>query len=478
MINDGLVKRLALLPKMDNIPREELEWLVAHGHYEMHEAGTVIAPMGKRIEKLYIVLSGHVTSQRDRGAGLQRVIEWYSGSVTGMLPYSRMTGPPGDNYLVEDSEFLTIHEKHFPKMIHKCPVFTTYTVHSMLDRARVFKTSDLQNEKMVSLGKLAAGLAHEINNPASAIVRSAKQLLDSLIEAEAASSAIGAAGLSDDLFKSIDQVRSACLAQPTGNVLSPIQQADREEMIEDWLNDHQMDPTYAQSLATTTITIDLLDKLVDMTSKDTLPFVLRWIAAGCTTHLLVIDIMNASTRISELVAAVKRFTYMDKSAKPESVDIEAGLRDTIRVLASKVKSKGASIAIDVEADLPKAHAIGSELNQVWLNLIANALDAISESGNIKVTVRKELDRVVVRVIDDGQGIPPDLMPRIFDPFFSTKPPGEGTGLGLEITRRLVNTNHGDISVQSRPGQTEFRVSLMGAKTNPKGVDQHSDMKGK
>ena len=188
--------------------------------------------------------------------------------------------------------------------------------------------------------------------------------------------------------------------------------------------------------------------------------------------------MNASTRISELVAAVKRFTYMDKSAKPESVDIEAGLRDTIRVLASKVKSKGASIAIDVEADLPKAHAIGSELNQVWLNLIANALDAISESGNIKVTVRKELDRVVVRVIDDGQGIPPDLMPRIFDPFFTTKPPGEGTGLGLEITRRLVNTNHGDISVQSRPGQTEFRVSLMGAKTNPKGVDRHSDMNGK
>jgi signal transduction histidine kinase len=478
MINSDLIKRLALLPRMENIPREELEWLVAHGHLEAYEAGTVIAPKGKRIEKLWIILSGHITVQRDRGTGSRQVTEWRAGTVTGMLPYSRMTGSPGDNYLEENSEFLTIHEKHFPKMIHKCPVFTTYTVHSMLDRARVFKTSDLQNEKMVSLGKLAAGLAHEINNPASAIVRSAKQLLDSLAEAEAASNAIGAADFSDDLFNSIEQVRSACLAQPTGNVLSPIQQADREEEIADWLTDRQMDPTYAESLATTTVTIDLLNKLADMTSKDTLPFVLRWIAAGCTTHSLVVDIMNASTRISELVAAVKRFTYMDKSAKPEPVNIEAGLRDTIRVLASKVKSKGASITIDVEADLPNVHAIGSELNQVWLNLIDNAIDAISPSGNIKIKVRKELDRVVVRVIDDGQGISTDLLPRIFDPFFTTKPPGEGTGMGLEITRRLVNMNHGDISVQSRPGQTEFRVSLMGAKTNPKGVDRHSDMNGK
>ncbi|MEJ2536105.1 MAG: ATP-binding protein, partial [Calditrichia bacterium] len=146
--------------------------------------------------------------------------------------------------------------------------------------------------------------------------------------------------------------------------------------------------------------------------------------------------------------------------------------------ASKVKSKGTSITRDVEADLPMVHANGSELNQVWLNLIDNALDAILESGNIRITARKELDRVVVRVIDDGPGIPPDTMPRIFDPFFTTKPPGEGTGMGLEITRRLVNMNHGDMSVKSRPGQTEFRVSLMEAKTNPKGVDQHSGIKGK
>jgi signal transduction histidine kinase len=460
MTNADLVNRLAGLPNLDSIPRQELEWLVNHGHFEEYEAGTVIAPKEKRIEKLWIILSGHITVHRDRGAGPRRVTEWYTGNVTGMLPYSRMTGPPGDNYLEGRSELLSIHEKHFPEMIRRCPVFTAYTVHSMLDRARSFKASDLQDEKMISLGKLAAGMAHEINNPASATVRGAKQLLESLAEADAASFAMGTAGLSNDLFNSIQQVRSACLAKPHGNILSPIQQADREEEIGDWLRRHHMDPIYAESLATTTVTIDLLDKLENMTTNDTLPVAVRWIAAGCTTHSLAIDIINASTRISELVAAVKRFTYMDKSAKQESVNVEAGLRDTIRVLASKAKSKKATITIDVEADIPHVHAIGNELNQVWLNLIDNALDAISESGNINISAREELGRVVVRVVDDGPGIPPDIIPRIFDPFFTTKPPGEGTGLGLEITRRLVKTNRGDISVQSRPGKTEFRISLL------------------
>jgi signal transduction histidine kinase len=375
-----------------------------------------------------------------------------------------MTAPPGENYLEARSELLAIHEEHFPEMIHRCPVFTAYTVHSMLDRARSFNASDLQDEKMISLGKLAAGLAHEINNPASATVRGAKQLLASLAEAEAASRALGAAGLTEDQFDYIEQVRSACLAKPVGNVLSPIQQADWEDEIANWLERHQMDPAHAEPLAATAITIDILDTLADKTSGDTLAAALRWIAAGCATYSLAVDIEQAATRISELVASVKRFTYMDNLAVTELVDVEAGLRDTIRVLASKAKSKGANITIDVEADLPLVHATGSELNQVWLNLIDNALDAIAQSGKIDISARMELDRVVVRVVDNGPGISPDVKPRIFDPFFTTKPPGQGTGLGLEITRRLVRMYHGDISVESQPGHTEFRISLVGAKS--------------
>jgi signal transduction histidine kinase len=455
----SLVDRLASLTNLGEIPRAELEWLAAHGHLEVHEAGTVLSPKDKRVERLFIILSGHVAVRVDRGAGPRLVMGWRTGEVSGMLPYSRMKGPPGDNYLEETTEVLAVHEDHFPEMIYRCPVFTAYTVHLMLDRARSFNTSDLQDEKMISLGKLAAGLAHELNNPASATVRGAKQLLAVLAQADAASRALGAAGLSDELFGTIDQLRSACLAQPVGTVLSPIQQADREDEIADWLVRHQLDPAHAEPLAGTVVTIDALDTLANATSGNTLDAALGWIAAGCATHSLALDIEQAATRIHELVAAVKRFTYMDSLAGPEPVDVEAGLRDTIRVVAAKAKSKGAAITLDVEPDLPSVYATGSELNQVWLNLIDNALDAIAGLGSVGISAYRELDRVVVRVVDDGPGIPPDIMTRIFDPFFTTKPPGQGTGLGLDITRRLLRRYRGDIAVQSRPGRTEFRATL-------------------
>jgi len=377
-----------------------------------------------------------------------------------MLPYSRMTAPPGDNYLEERSELLALHEEHFSEMIHRCPVFTAYTVHLMLDRARSFNTSDLQDEKMISLGRLAAGLAHELNNPASATVRGAEQLLAGLVESNAAARALGAAGLTDDLLETIEQVRAACLASPTESVRSPLEQADREEEIAEWLVRHESDPAHAGPLADTAVTIDALDTLAGVMAGPTLDAALRWIATGCATYALALDIRHAATRIHELVGAVKRFTYMDNLAGPELVDVAQGLRDTVRVLASKAKGKGAAVTLDAESDLPQAYATGGELNQVWLNLIDNALDAIAESGRIAVSARTELDRIVVRVVDDGPGIPPEVLPQIFDPFFTTKPPGQGTGLGLDIARRLLRRYHGDIAVQSRPGRTEFRVSLM------------------
>jgi signal transduction histidine kinase len=398
--------------------------------------------------------------QVDRGAGPRRVTDWRAGDVSGMLPYSRMTGPPGDNYVDVPSEFLTIHEQHFPEMVHRCPVFAAHTVHCMLDRARSFNTSDLQDEKMISLGKLAAGLAHEINNPASATVRGAKQLLTLLVEADTAARALGAAGVTDELFAAIEQARSACVAQPGGTVRSAIQQADREDEIADWLERHDVDPAHAEALANTEVTLDALESLAQATTGNTLDAALRWIATGCTTHALAVDIEQAATRIHELVAAIKRFTYMDTQTGPEPVDVTPGLRDTVRVLAAKARAKGAAIALDIPPDLPRAYAVGSELNQVWLNLIDNALDAIPEAGRVDIRARAELDRVVVRVIDDGPGIPPDVLPRIFDPFFTTKPPGQGTGLGLDITRRLVRLYHGDITVDSHAGRTEFAVSLL------------------
>jgi len=313
---------------------------------------------------------------------------------------------------------------------------------------------------MVSLGKLAAGLAHELNNPASATMRSAKLLLQSLAKADSAARALGAAMVNGEMMDVIKRTRAACIARPIDSVLSPIEQADREDEISEWLAIHHSDPAHATPLAETAVTIDTLNDLAKELSGETLDAALHWIAAGCATHSLAIDIERAATRIHELVAAVKRFTYMDRLPGTESVDVETGLRDTIRVVASKAKSKGAAIGLDIEPVLPRVLANGGELNQVWLNLIDNALDAIAESGHIDISARREFDRIVVRVIDDGHGIPQDIMPRIFDPFFTTKPPGQGTGLGLDVTRRLLRRCQGDISFDSRPGRTEVRVTLL------------------
>jgi signal transduction histidine kinase len=456
-----LVDRLEKLFAPHQIPREELEWLADCGRLETWEAGFVIAPKGMRIENLWIVLSGHIAIRVDSGAGPRRVMEWRTGDVGGMLPYSRMTGPPGDNYPEETTQVLLVHEDLFPEMIQRCPMFTAHTVHIMLDRARAFNTSALQDEKMISLGKLAAGLAHELNNPASATLRNSKLLLESLTEMGTAARALGTVGLTAEMLEAIERTREACLAEPRRMVLSPMEQADREDEISDWLAGRNLDPDHAATLAETDVDIDRLDALADAASSgDTLDAAIRWIAAGCATRSLATDIERAATRIYEMVVAVKKFTYMDKLAGPESVDVEAGLRDTVMILASKARSKDVTIKMDVESHLPHAYATGGELNQVWFNLIDNALDAFSGSGQIKISACREMDRIVVRVEDDGPGIPQDIAPRIFDPFFTTKPPGQGTGLGLDIAWRLLRRYHGDISFDSRPGRTEFRVSLL------------------
>jgi signal transduction histidine kinase len=460
MLDTILIDRLHSLPKFGGIPYEELEWLVAHGQFEVHETDAVIGPKGKPLKKLWIILSGCVAVRVDRGAGPRLVIEWRSGDVSGMLPYSRMTSPPGNNYIAEKCELLSINSIHFQEMVQMCPSFTGYTVHLMLDRARSFNASELQDEKMISLGKLAAGLAHELNNPASAVLSSAKMLLPDLAKADTASRTIGAAHLTKDQMNMIEKIRSICLDKNSAKMLSSLERTNREDQITEWLMNHQVDTVHAQILSESGITINELNALTESIKGEILSASLEWIATGCAINMLSVDIEQAAIRISDLVSAVKRFTYMDNLAKSEFTDVETGLRDTIRIVASKVKLKSASIVLDVEENLPRVRAAGSELNQVWLNLIDNALDAIPQSGLITVSARKEGDRVLICIIDNGEGIPADIMSKIFDPFFTTKPTGQGTGLGLDIARRLVRSYHGDIYVKSKKGLTEFQVNLL------------------
>jgi signal transduction histidine kinase len=358
----------------------------------------------------------------------------------------------------ETAEIFCVPLEHLAALPVECPHVTAELVHVMVDRARAFKVSDLQVEKMASLGKLAAGLAHELNNPASAAARSAQLVSQALAESEEASRALGAADLDDRALAMVERVRAVCGGGSAG-VLSPLDRADREEALADWLLDHGTDDALAAALAETEVTVAQLDELAAAVSEDQLHAALRWVAAGCTVRALARDIERAASRVHELVSAVKGFTYMDHAPSPEPVDVAKGLRDTLSVMGGKARGKSVALKVDAPVDLPRVRGYGGELNQVWANLIDNALDAVKDGGHVTVTARVEGQKVVVRVTDDGAGIPPEVKSRIFDPFFTTKPVGKGTGLGLDIVRRLVDRNDGAIEVESEPGRTEFRVAL-------------------
>jgi signal transduction histidine kinase len=459
----ALLERLTAHRTLGSAPRAELAWLAARGRTKRFVRGETLVAKGEVAGDLglWVIFSGHAAIYVDRGAGPKRVMEWRGGDVSGVLPYSRLTTSIGSGIALEDGELLMVGREHFEEMIRECPVVTAILVHVMLDRARVFTSSDLQDEKMLSLGKLAAGLAHELNNPASAAARGAKLLEEGLREGFETSRALGAARLSEAQMAALDRFRTTCALSATAGVRGPLEQVDQQDAVGTWLDEHDADSSMAASLVESGVTVPMLEELSSMLEPSVLNLAVRWVAADCSTRTLLSDVQKAATRIYDLVASVKRFTYMDRSAVPEPVDVAQALRDTIAVVRPTVRATETDLQLDLDESLPVVRAFGGELNQVWLNLIDNALDAVAAGGHVTVSARLEPSGVVVRVVDDGPGVPADLLDRIFDPFFTTKPVGQGTGLGLDIARRLVRRNGGEIDVDSRPGggRTEFRVTL-------------------
>jgi signal transduction histidine kinase len=462
------IERLAALPTLSSIPRAQLEWLVAHGSLRHYPQGELITAKGQPIQDLFIILTGRISIRLDRG-GIARIVkEWTRGDVSGYLPYSRLAAAPGEVVAEEAMDALVIGNQDIRDMTRECYEFTALCVHEMLDRARQFKIDDLQREKLASLGVLSAGLAHELNNPSSALARSAKELAARRPDLVTAARELGAAGLSAAQRAAVQALE---LVEDTAasDLRAPLDRADREDAIAGWLDAHRIDAALADSLARSTITIHQLDAAAAALERPQLAVALRYVAADLTARRLSAEIERAAGRIHQLVAAVKKHTHMDRAHAVETVPLEESLSDTLTLIGSKARRKSVSLELNVEPELPRVQGVVGELGQVWLNLIDNAIDAAPEAGHVTVTARRERNSVVVRVIDDGGGIADADRDRIFEPFYTTKPVGEGSGLGLDVVQSIVRAHRGSVEVTSRPGRTEFRVCLPAAGGSESGV---------
>ncbi len=468
-----LAERLAKVRVLQNVTPAEMDWVIAHGEVRHLDVG-VHFKKGDGVDYMWLLLSGRFSVHVDQGLGPRKVMTLSEGDMGGNAPYSRIKQMPGDLIVEIPCDLFMIHRNHFPEMVREAPNLVAACVHVLLDRARLFTSSDMQSEKLMSLGRLCAGLAHELNNPSSATVRSAAHLLDSIPRVETASRLLGASALTEEQMALIDRVREDLMCSGASNVnLSPRKMAAREDEFADWAEDQGVDREVGYALAQSPVKREQLDQLQRSLPTEILRPAIVWIADGCNTRRLAMDVQAAAGRIHELVGAMKRFSYMDKAKDAEPIDVKRSLMDTITILGAKARSSQARFTLDAPDDLPKVSGHGGELNQVWMNLLDNALDAIAPpeptegrtttfTGSfqqVEVIAGVEAGWVVVRVIDHGSGIPPEIKARIFDPFFTTKPVGKGTGLGLELVQRVVRRHNGEVDVTSVPGRTEFRVAL-------------------
>jgi signal transduction histidine kinase len=410
----------------------------------------VVLRHGEAPEWLLLLLEGEIEFYWANSS--HAIYVFGAGAVLGALPHSRMTHYNGLGRATLSLRMWGIHKRDFAAMLKAIPVLETKLIAIMVDRVREITRLDLREEKLMSLGKLSAGLAHELNNPASAAHRAASQFAEALQSLEG--HAMGLAGQLEAAKLDELRVRVGAL-QPT--TLSPLQRSDLEMALADWLELRGIPQPWecAPTLAEAGLDPDWLEAL--HLPQASWPAAIGWLEAHLRTHALAQDIELSTERVSRLVNAVKSYTYLDQSPKQE-VDVQRGLEDTLTLFSHRLA--GIRLERDYDPRLPCIPAYGGELNQVWTNLIENALDAMAGSGVLRLRTVREQETALVEVGDSGPGIPAAIRERIFDPFFTTKAVGAGMGLGLDTVRRIVQRHRGSVRFESQPGDTRFQVRLL------------------
>jgi signal transduction histidine kinase len=441
-----------------DLPEDQLAWLAERLEEARLEPGTIFMRPGDPVEHLVVLLEGEIRWQRndtpDGPSFTARAVQ-----VTGLLPYSRLTRAAGTGRAVLPTRMLRLHKAHFPEMLRRMPELGKRLVALMSDRIREITRLETEHEKLLALGKLSAGLAHELNNPASAARRAASSLLEALEAVRDASLRLLQHPLTNMQKEAIARFEIDAAHRAPATSSNPLEISDRESRLTEWLEVRGVAEPWkmAPVLAESCIEPAELEGLAAEIGNAVMGPALERVSKILAIYGLVREIDNSTRRISELVAAVKEYSYMDQAPSQE-VDVRQGLENTLLIFGHRLKS-GVTVARNYAPDLPRICARGGELNQVWTNLIDNALDAMNGKGELRIRTARDPEGILVEIGDTGPGIPPEIQPRIFDPFFTTKGVGEGTGLGLDTACRIIRNHHGAIRVESKPGDTRFQVRL-------------------
>lgn len=453
---EELVAKLRKIHVFSDLPQQDMLWFVSKCHEHRAVVSGIIMREGDPADSMMILLEGEMRARSEHGNPDGPVFTVKGGEVTGLLPFSRLKILSVTGRAVLPMHYVMFPASSFPELFHRMPELTRRLVGLLADRIREVTRVEQQREKLASLGKLSAGLAHELNNPSAAARRSAAALRDCLVRLRSAarSTTIGP----DDcarLAQVEEQIRSSLTPAQFKDEFARV---EREEAIQSWLESHHVAEPWklAPQLADAHLTDADLARFAAAAGASLSSELTRF-ATLLEMDRIAEELENSSARISDLIRAIKEYSYMDQGPVQE-VDIQHSIENTLTIMHHKLK-RGITVTRDYAPSLPKVKASGSELNQVWTNLIDNAADAMNGNGKLGIRVARENDFVLVEIADNGPGIPAAVQSRIFDPFFTTKGVGEGTGLGLDVVNRIIKSVHGQINVTSVPGETRFQVRI-------------------
>jgi signal transduction histidine kinase len=458
------VSWLKSLEALEQVPDDQLQWLIDNSEEKTFEDGTLLNEPGTPATGPHIIIEGSMRFYMQQSRGRRDFVAVGPGSITGYLPFSRGLISKGFAEAIGDLRVLSFPTERINEMIKGHFELTQALVHIMTNRVRDFTALQQQNEKMMALGKLSAGLAHELNNPASAIVRDSISLSKHLQLAPDSVKGMFAIKMNHEQVDGVTNEMFKILGNKDDTRLSLKQRTNLEDEISEWLDDNEIENGYeiAESFVDFKFKVENLEVLKSHIPGQYLSTIINWMSNKLVAEKMIQDIQESSKRIAELVSSVKTFTHMDRGQDKQYADIHIGIANTLTMLGYKVRKGNITVVEDFDRTLPEVKALIGELNQVWTNLIDNALDAMEPAGKGTLTIKTTRDRefVEVFIIDDGPGIPEDIQSQIFDPFFTTKEMGKGTGMGLEVVQRIVKQHRGSIKVKSKPGFTAFSVCFL------------------